>query len=357
MLAPFTAFCLLALAHGQTITYPPYAVTGDSTVQFTLEPGGFDAPKVNFYNTTAAQWWYFDVVSNDLSQSAVISLLGNAPGATGSPSGVLPFNFIEVNLQLESGEQVALEVSAQWVILTTEGDGLSGVFNGSGYSWTGASDLSSYTVTIDDTANELSGTIVLNSVAPHHASCGPATVGASLIVCPHLGWGNSIPDADATVSLTYKGQQISYTGVGYHDTNYGDQAFSDDIGSWYWGHARFGPYSIVWFDLLDNTGVEHQLGYLAENGAVVANSCGSMAVRPTGLLGGAYPPVPGLLPDGFTIVYDMGSLGVLEVNITNEQSIVNYPLLYTRWVGNVVGGIRGQVTTYTGIGLYEEMGG
>lgn len=181
-----------------------------------------------------------------------------------------------------------------------------------------------------------------------------------MIVCPHLGWGNAIPDADATVSLTYQGQQISYTGVGYHDTNWGDQAFSDDIGSWYWGHARFGDYSIVWFDLLSNNNVEYQLGYLAENGVVVANSCGSMPVRPIGALGvvGAdYPPIPGVLPTGFQIVYDMGSAGVMEVNITNSQSIVNYPLLYTRWVGTVVGGIRGQSTTYTGIGLYEEMGG
>jgi len=209
---------LFGLAYAQTVTtYPPYAVSGDPTVQFTLE-GGFAAPKVSFYNTTAAQWWYFDVVSTDLSQSVVISLLGNAPGATGSPSGVLPFNFIEVNIQLPDGDQVSLSVTGQWVILTSEGDGLSGVFNGSGYSWTGASDLSSYTLTIDDTSNELSGTIVFDSVAPHHASCGPATAGASLIVCPHLGWGNAIPDADATVSLTYQGQQISYTGVGYHDT-------------------------------------------------------------------------------------------------------------------------------------------
>jgi len=106
--------------------------------------------------------------------------------------------------------------------------------------------------------------------------------------------------------------------------------------------------------------VEYQLGYLAENGVVVANSCGSMPVRPIGALGvvGAdYPPIPGVLPTGFQIVYDMGSAGVMEVNITNSQSIVNYPLLYTRWVGTVVGGIRGQSTTYTGIGLYEEMGG
>ncbi|KZO94777.1 hypothetical protein CALVIDRAFT_483902 [Calocera viscosa TUFC12733] len=314
MLALFAGISLLSRVAAQSVTtYPPYAVSGDSTVQFTLESNGFDAPKVNFYNSTSAQWWYFDVVSNDLSQSAVISFLDNAPGATGSPSGVLPFNFIEVNLQLSSGQQISLQVSGQWVILTSEGDGLSGVFNGSGYSWTGASDLSSYTVTLDDTANELSGTIQLNS-------------------------------------------QISYTGVGYHDTNWGDQAFSDDIGSWYWGHVRFGPYSMVWFDLLDNTGVEHQLVYLAENGAVVANSCGSMPVRPTGL-NSAYPPIPGLLPTGFTIVYDMGSAGIMEVNITNSQSIVSYPLLYTRWVGTVVGGIRGQAPTYSGIGLYEEMGG
>ncbi|KZO94776.1 hypothetical protein CALVIDRAFT_483902 [Calocera viscosa TUFC12733] len=353
MLALFAGISLLSRVAAQSVTtYPPYAVSGDSTVQFTLESNGFDAPKVNFYNSTSAQWWYFDVVSNDLSQSAVISFLDNAPGATGSPSGVLPFNFIEVNLQLSSGQQISLQVSGQWVILTSEGDGLSGVFNGSGYSWTGASDLSSYTVTLDDTANELSGTIQLNSDAPYHASCGTATPGASLLVSDQLGWANSIPDGTAIVDLTYNGLPIKYTGRGYHDSNWGSMPL-EIMGTYYWGHARFGPYAVVWFDMLDTEGVEHQLGYVSENGKILANSCGSITVRPTGA-NSTYPPNANQSPTGFHILYDMGDAGIFELNATNTAVIQIEPPLYMRWVGSVVGGIQGK-ETYEGVSLYEWM--
>ncbi|KZT50380.1 hypothetical protein CALCODRAFT_444714 [Calocera cornea HHB12733] len=336
-------------------TYPASAVQGDSTVQYTVGASGFDGPKIDFFNATSAQWWYFDAVSSDLTQSIVITFLGNAPGATGTPVGTVPFNFIEINLQLPDGSLAALSAAAQTITMTTVADGSSAVFNGAGYSWSGAPDLSNILIKINDTLNGLSGSIQLNSNAPHHASCGPATTGASLLVSPHLGWANSIPDALASVSLNYHGQQLSYQGRGYHDSNWGDRAFSADLGNWYWGHARFGSYSLVWFDMMDITGVEHQTGYLAQNGVVVANSCGTMPVRPTGA-NSAYPPIPGLLPTGFQIIYNMGSAGVLEVNVTNHEAIVSYPGVYTRWVGNVAGGIRGQAT-YTGVALYEEMGG
>ncbi|KZO94780.1 hypothetical protein CALVIDRAFT_565515 [Calocera viscosa TUFC12733] len=358
----FTSFFRLVLLGGlaaaQTAvvtTYGDSAVAGDSTVQYTLGADDFDAPKVDFYNATSAQWWYFDVVSTDLTQSVVISFLGNAPGATGTPVGEVPFNFIEVNLQLPNSSLVALSAAAESITLTTVGNGLSGVMNGAGYNWSGAPDLSNILIKINDTVNGLSGSIQFNSKAPYHASCGPATEGASLLVSPHLGWGNSIPNSLASVSLNYQGQQLSYQGSGYHDSNWGDRAFSADLGSWYWGHAQFGSYSLVWFDMMDNTGVEHQLGYLAANDTIIANSCGTIPVRPTGA-NSAYPPIAGLLPTGFQIVYNMSSAGILEVNVTNYQAIVSYPGVYTRWVGSVVGGIRGE-TAYTGIGLYEEMGG
>ncbi|KZO94779.1 hypothetical protein CALVIDRAFT_517254 [Calocera viscosa TUFC12733] len=356
MLYLLSLLSLFALSWAQAITdYPGYVENGTSTVQYTVQSSGFDGPKIDFYNATSSQWWYFDVVSNDLTESIVLTFMGNSPAATGSPAGLLPFNFIEVNIQLANGALVALAAGAESITITTTGDGSAGVMNGAGYGWSETSDLSTLLIEIDDVVNDFSGTIQFNSDAPYHASCGPAVSGASLLVSPHLGWANSIPDATATVNFVLNNQQISYTGRGYHDSNWGDRPFTEDLGSWYWGHARFGSYSLVWFDMMDFTGVEHQLGYLAEDGAVVANSCGSMPVRPTGL-NSAYPPIPGLLPTGFQIVYDMGSSGILEVNVTNSQAVVDYPGLYTRWVGSVVGGIRGQ-TSYTGIGIYEEMGG
>ncbi|EJU01399.1 hypothetical protein DACRYDRAFT_53127 [Dacryopinax primogenitus] len=352
----FLAAVLASVVLGQTAvvtTYSTSAEPGDSNVQYTLGSSGFDAPKIDFFNATSAQWWYFDVVSTDLKQSVVISFLGNAPGASDVPAGTIPFNFIEVNIQLPNGNLVALSAAAEDITITTVGNSASGVMNGAGYSWYQAPDLANILLNFNDTVNGLSGSIQFNSDAPPHAPCGPPITGASLEIVPHLGWGNSMPDSLASVNLNYNDQPITYQGRGYHDTNWGNRAFGASINSWYWGHARLGPYSVVWFDVVDINGVEHQTGYVASNGTAIADSCGATPVRPTGA-NSAYPPIPGLLPTGFHIVYDMGSAGVMELNVTNYQAVVNYPGLHTRWVGSVVGGIQGQ-TTYTGVGLYEEM--
>jgi len=357
MLAVLMLFGLLAHALAQSITtFPPYAESGTPIIEWTLGLGSFDGPKMEFFNQNSAQWWYYDVVSNDLSQSVVITFLGNAPGATDTPAGEVSFNFIEVNLQLADGTLVALGVESQAIIMTTVGDGSSAVFNQSGYSWTGTADVSTYTINIADEVNDLYGFIQFNSTAYRHASCGPDILGGTLLVVAHLGWANAIPDSVATVSLTYQGQQILYEGRGYHDSNWGDQSFALDLGSWYWGHANFGPWSLVWWDMLDTNSYEHQLGYASYDGTIISNTCAGISVRPIGP-NNAYPPIPGEEPSGFNIVYDLGiTNGILNVTVTNHETVVEYPGLYTRWVGSVVGGVNGE-TTYTGVALYEEMGG
>ena len=34
---------------------------------------------------------------------------------------------------------------------------------------------------------------------------------------PHLWWANTLADGNAQVDLTYKGESLSFYGVGYHD--------------------------------------------------------------------------------------------------------------------------------------------
>ncbi|EJU01403.1 hypothetical protein DACRYDRAFT_100352 [Dacryopinax primogenitus] len=307
--------------------YPPYPVNGTSTTQFTVD-GPFDAPKSNFYDETTWEWWYFDAVSDDLDQAIVIVFMINAIAATGSSAA--PFNFIEFNVAFEDGTTKVVDLPSGSVILTTQGDGTYGIMNETGYSWFESSDLSFAYIDIDEK---------INNEAPHHAQCGPATKGASLEVVPHLGWHNAMPDATALINLNVNGKKLKFKGAGYHDSNYGDVSLIKDLGTWYWGHARVGPYSIVWYDTLDNQGIEHQSGYAAKDGNVLAESCGSMTVRPTGR-NSTYPPIPGAPPSGFHIVYDMGHHGILDVKVTNHEVVEAAPPLYTRWIGKSVGGIR-----------------
>ncbi|KZT50376.1 hypothetical protein CALCODRAFT_521993 [Calocera cornea HHB12733] len=350
------ALCLLGVTIAWPVytptlkTFPSYPLNGTSTIQYAAKALDFDGPKVDFFNASAFQWWYFDVVSDDLKESIVLIFFTNGPGATGT--NALPFNIAEANIQLSNGTLVAVGAAATELAINTVLEGSSGVMNGTGYAWGGTPDLSYYGITVDDKLNNLQGTIQIYSDAPSHASCGPATPGASLLVSNQLGWANSIPDGTAIVDLTYNGIPLKYTGRGYHDSNWGAIPM-EIMGTYYWGHARFGPYAIVWFDMLDLEGVEHQLGYLSENGRILANSCGSLTVRGTGA-NSTYPPSANQSPTGFHIVYDMGHEGTLEVNVTNTEIIQIEPPLYMRWVGSVVGGIQGK-ETYEGVSLYEWM--
>lgn len=75
-------------------------------------------------------------------------------------------------------------------------------------------------------------------------------------------------------------------------------------------------------------------------------------MRPTGE-NSQYPPViTSGDPQGFHIVLDLGSEGILEVNVTNDVTIAD-AILYTRWSGTMSGGVKGGIV-YTGVALYEE---
>ncbi|KZT50781.1 hypothetical protein CALCODRAFT_521771 [Calocera cornea HHB12733] len=350
-----SAVGMLGLANAVSVAViPPYPVNGTSAVQFALD-GPFDAPKTDFFNQSTFQWWYFDALSEDLKQSIVFTFYANTAAASGVVGS--PFNGLTLNLQLANGSMPEFAVPSEAILMATVGEGLSAIMNGTGYSWYESSDLSFVYIDINDKFNNITGSFQIASGAPHHAMCGPATEGASLLVIDGLGWANSIPDGTALIDLNVNGEKFKFKGVGYHDSNWGVQASSSsESAMWYWGHARVGPYSIVWSDVLDiAASKEFQSGYVAKHGEIISDSCGNITVRPTGQ-NSTWPPIPGQQPSGFHIVYDMGGNGVLDVNITNSETISYEPLAYSRWVGSTVGGIQGQ-DMYKGVALYEWEGG
>lgn len=124
------------------------------------------------------------------------------------------------------------------------------------------------------------------------------------------------------------------------------------MASWYWGHGRLGPYSIVWFDVLGRDGREYVSSYAARDGKIITASCSGIKVRPTGQ-NSQYPPVvTSESPQGFHIDLDLGSEGILEVDVTSNVALVG-AIIYTRWTGSMTGGVQGG-PVYPGVALYEE---
>jgi hypothetical protein len=167
-----------------------------------------------------------------------------------------------------------------------------------------------------------------------------------------------VPDADATVDLTVRGTPLRFTGLGYHDKNWGLTPFAANVVHTYWGHARVGPYSVVWSDALapngGNTTKEYFSGAVAKDGKLVAVSCaqGAVVVRPWGE-NDMYPPTfnsgP---PQGLYITFDLGDEGVLGLNVTRELIVVNVGF-YQRFLGSVKGGLN-DCEEYEGKALYEQ---
>lgn len=180
-----------------------------------------------------------------------------------------------------------------------------------------------------------------------------------------------MPDAHATVDLHFTSDNNNDTallafsdGVGYHDKNWGDRPLVSSMARWYWGHARLGPYSLVWFDAFDPNGTEYCSGYVAASAAtaatladssVMASSCaaGASVARAWGSVGAVPPNVTSGPPLGVEVGFDVGGGQVLRVNITTGTVMAGGQYGYSRLLGTLVGSMDGG-EVYEGRALFEQ---
>ena len=168
-LAFVSALCASFVA-AQTVTFPNTITTGESTAQYISGASGLDGPKVTpSINATTYDWWYFDALSSDASMGIVVVFyLSTDLGFPFVPPGSALS--VDIFATFEDGSLVFLPLSdipgdAGSATITTNGDGASGVWEGTGFQFQGAPDLSSYTVTIDNPTLGISGTLDLKSVS------------------------------------------------------------------------------------------------------------------------------------------------------------------------------------------------
>ncbi|KAJ5350645.1 hypothetical protein N7541_008372 [Penicillium brevicompactum] len=341
-------------AHGTT---PP---DGKADGQFTSCDSFFDSPKVQGSNASSYDWWYFDAIGTDgLSSLAVAFFIEANQSGFSVTENFTNMDFIQISGTFPNGTGFSDFLFADNAIVSTNGDGSNGLWNGTGISWAGSPDLHNYVLTIDAEDLGYKGSFSLNSsadpqilqIAPPHYPCSPKRGNVSLEVLPGVGWANSIPDAETTVHLTVHGSELSFIGTGYHDKNWGVTSFTDNVGSWYWGHARMGPYSLVWLDALDTNYNEYASGYVAYQGQILVAECDNMKVRPNGKDATFPPTSDSLLPEGFKITVDVPELGLLEAQLTPNLATLEKPG-YGRWIGSVNGTVDG-AAYHSGVSGFE----
>lgn len=141
--------------------------------------------------------------------------------------------------------------------------------------------------------------------------------------------------------------------------NWGDAPFTSVIGSWYWGHAHLGDYSLVWFSVLTPTGANPVSTYVSKDHKILTASCnaGSITVRPTGA-NDEYPPSAGNPPPGgytiSTVIEDEGRKVLnASVDVSAVVASTGPTGLYYRMIGSIKGSIE-HGPELTGVALFEQ---
>ena len=191
--------------------------------------------------------------------------------------------------------------------------------------------------------------------APAHYPCDPNVPGVNQLHLPRFFWTNAIPDADAAVNLDINGTRVAFGGIGYHDKNWGDRSILQSPKFWDWGHSRIGPYSVVWYDLLDYDDREYHRSYVAKDGEIDTLSCAekSAVTRPWGV-NATWPPTGGLTSiPGVVTTFQLSDGQQLVLNVTKD--VVTYDkLVYTRATASVQAELTGTGETFSGRGFFDE---
>jgi hypothetical protein len=196
---------------------PSTPSTGPSTANFISSSTGLDGPQISSLNSTSWDWWYFDAVSPDLKTAlTIVFYTALTTGFFFLPPSE-PVTIVSFDCTFANGTAFHAVLEASEAVITTLGDGSSAPFEGTGASWAGAPDMSTYRIAIDSPRNGIVGTFELTSVAPPHYPCGAAEAGQNMMVGPRIGWSNAVPDAVGVVDFRVDGSEFSWTGVAYHD--------------------------------------------------------------------------------------------------------------------------------------------
>ncbi|KAK1856610.1 hydroxyneuurosporene synthase domain-containing protein [Colletotrichum chrysophilum] len=321
----------VGIAASQQTFFPNELQSGDVHVDFASTSP--DDPRLNpGPNATTYDWWYFDAVSTSSNESiSVVFLMASSTAFPSSDTGG-PMSVI-VSGSFANGSAFSHTIPASDGALIIESEDkheIDGAWGGANASFGGRgldSNETSFKVILNSPKYGVYGSLSLRSTLPSRYPCGLNAPGAEQQVLPGVGWSNPQPDASAIAHFKLGDAALNFSGSGYHDKNWGSVPFTQAVGSWHWGHARIGPYSVVWIDARSPTGDTHRSGFVSKNGTVLLSSCASDSVGVTTWGDRLANSTSGLL-----VEFGLTDGGHLTMNITTSVMIVNSPF-YLRYLG------------------------
>jgi len=259
------------------VIIPPTTSNDPTHIELIASSNRLNTPKItNIHPTMYGQAWTFDAISSKDPSYSILAVFFDSPEYSSTN------NTLNVLVYVQAGPGKLYTVASQfaeYAELNTHGNGTSGVWKGTGCSFSASDDMSTITIDFTDPF-EITGSVVLNAVAPPHYPCSPAEIGASMEFLPHFGWDNAFPDAKTTVDLKVNGTQVKFEdGIGYQDLSWADIGYEDALESYSWGHGKLGPYSIVWFVGEGSDGTQKASGYVSKDGELLSTPCSGVTVE------------------------------------------------------------------------------
>jgi hypothetical protein len=145
-----------------SITKIPSIVSNDTSVaNYISNIYGPDIPQVKPIDEAVIDWWYFDVVSDDLHTSADAFFYAT-PILVGDGEHTL---FVSFSARFANGTSFNANVTAESATVVMDGNGSAGFFEGTGFEWSSTLDLSHYVVKIGSPELGIEGTISMKSVS------------------------------------------------------------------------------------------------------------------------------------------------------------------------------------------------
>jgi hypothetical protein len=157
-----------------------------------------------------------------------------------------------------------------------------------------------------------------------------------------------IPDGEATVDFTFGDRKVAFAeGIGYHDKKWGDRPFHHSVKDWYWGHARLGPYSLVWLQSVSRDNKIYSNAFISHPNGGKRVSCEGASDAPKNVKIQHFDTY-------FEISFTFKLTEHLKMRV-EKTTIIGHHGPFSRWSGSVSATVGGTAKlTLTGHALFQE---
>lgn len=180
------------------------------------------------------EWWYFDANLADGSKLVITFYTKDFSDVSGPLAPIVSVEFDRAD-GAHVSEEFHLSSHADFSASKTGCDVRIGPNHFSG-------DLHTYTIHAE-TASIQADVTLTGQVPSWRPETGTFLFGAD--EKHYFAWLPSVPRGQADVRVTYDGTTTAYSGVGYHDHNWGNVSMMELINHWYWARAKIGDYTVI----------------------------------------------------------------------------------------------------------------